>query len=138
MAGVRRREVLRRGNRRHAVSRHHRDEGRGLGSGGKQLRDAREHGVVVTEDAAQQGPPREVHRERRGQPAQRLRRVLGRRDDEERVRDGAPAQRAARGMGHRGGVRVEADYERVMALGRGVQHVATVARAEVDRNPGVG
>jgi hypothetical protein len=78
-----------------------------------------------------------VHRERCGQPAQRLRRVLGRCDDEERVRQAAAPLRAARGVRHRGGVCVEADHERLGALGRGVRDVAAVAGAEIDRDAGV-
>jgi hypothetical protein len=72
---------------------------------------------------------------RRRPSVQRLRRVLGRGDREQRVGQRAAAQRLARRGGHRGRARVDADHERVRVRGGRGQDVAAVARAEVDRDP---
>jgi fermentation-respiration switch protein FrsA (DUF1100 family) len=63
--------------------------------------------------------------------------MLGRRDHEQRVRQRAAASGAPRRRSHGGRVRVDADDERVRALGRRGQHVPAVTGAEVDRNAGV-
>lgn len=137
MAGVCRRELLGGRNRRQPVMRDHGNECGGLGTWRQQVGDAREHRLVAAEDAPQQRSPGEVDRERSGQAAQRLRRVLGGRDYEERVRQPVAAHGAAGCVGHRGGARVQADHERVWPLGRGAQHEAAVARSEVNGNLGV-
>jgi hypothetical protein len=91
----------------------------------------------MAEDAAQQRAPREGDRQRVGDAVQRLRRVLGRRDREQRVGEGASARRPARGLGHPGRVGVDPDDERVRARGCRREDVTAVTRTEVDRHPGV-
>jgi hypothetical protein len=63
--------------------------------------------------------------------------MLGRRDEEQRVRQRAAASGPPRRRGHGGRVRVDADDERVRALGRRPQHVPAVTGAEVDRYAGM-
>jgi hypothetical protein len=63
--------------------------------------------------------------------------MLGRRDEEQRVRQRAAASGPPRRRGHGGRVRVDADDERVGALGRRLQHVPAVTGAEVDRYAGI-
>jgi hypothetical protein len=87
----------------------------------------------VAQQAVQQRAPRKVDGERRGQAVKRLGRVLGRRHHEQRVPQPVAARRTARGAGHRGGVRVDADHERVGLLGGRGEHGPAVAGAEVDR-----
>ena len=137
VAGVRRREHIVRGHRRHAVARRDRDEHGRLGAGCEQGRDAGEHGVVLAEHAAQQRAPGEVHGQRAGDAVQRLRRVLGGRHGEQRVGQRATASGAARGLGHAGGTGVDADDERLRMGGGGSQDAAAVTGAEIDRDPGV-
>lgn len=137
MASVGGREHAGLGHRRHAVARRDGDERSRLGAGREQRGKAGEHGVVVAEDAAQQRAPREVDGQRPGDALQRLRRVLGGRDDEQRVRESAAASGAARGLGHAGGAGVDADDERLRMGGGGSQDAAAVTGAEIDRDPGV-
>jgi len=131
VARVRRGQFLGSRHRRDAVPRCHRHEHLPGRPRREQLRDSREHGVVAAEDAVQQRSPREVDAEGRGQPAQRLGRVLRRRYDEQRVWQRASARRLPRGLVHRRRVRIEADHERVRTLRRGGQHATSVAGTEV-------
>jgi hypothetical protein len=137
VARVDRGELVRGRDRRHAVARHDREQDLALGAGREQLGDAREHGVVTAEHAAQQRSPREVDRQRAREAAQRRRRALRGRDGEQRVRQRVATRRPARGVDHRVRARVDADHERVGPRGGERQHAAAVARAEVERDPGV-
>jgi len=85
----------------------------------------------VAQHAAEQRAPREVDRQLGGGAVEGLRRVLRRRDHEQRVRH-ATAGSAARGVGHGLGVGVEADEERPWRPPRGGQDSAAVTRTEVD------
>ncbi|HEX2126094.1 MAG TPA: hypothetical protein VHF45_05985, partial [Thermoleophilaceae bacterium] len=62
--------------------------------------------------------------------------MLSRRDEEQRVRQRAAASGPPRRHGHGGRVRIDADDERVRALGRRGQHVPAITGAEVDRYAG--
>lgn len=115
MQRVRGRELIGRTKGRHAVARHDGHEQRARRPRREQPHDAREHRVIVAEDAAKQRSPRKVDGERRGQAVQRSGRMLGRRYCEQRVRRRAAARRPLRGFAHAGGVRVDADHERVGA-----------------------
>lgn len=137
MASVGGREHAGLGHRRHAVARRDGDERSRLGAGREQRGKAGEHGVVVAEDAAQQRAPREVDGQRSGDALERLRRVLGGRDDEQRVGKRGAAGGPARGLGHAGRVGVDSDDERAGVRGGGPQDAAAVTGAEIDRDPGV-
>jgi hypothetical protein len=131
------RQLSRRGDRRRPVSRHDGQQRRARRRGRQQACHAGEHGVVVAEDPAQQRSPREGDRQRVGDTVQRLRRMLGRCDREQRVGQRAAACRPARGLGHPGRVGVDADDERVRARGSGREDVTAVTRSQVDGHPGV-
>jgi hypothetical protein len=135
VARVRRRERLQRRYRRHAVARHDGQQHRRGSARREELRDAGHHRFIAAEHAAQQRSPREVDRERVREAVEGLRRVLGRRDREQRVRQRAAAGGTTRRLGHAGRVRVDADHERVRPRGGGLQHVAAVTGAQVDRDP---
>jgi hypothetical protein len=134
VAGVGRRDPPARRYRRHAVSWHHGHQRRPARAWGEQPREARERGVIGAEDAAQQRSPGEVDGERSGDPEQRLRRVLGGRDREQRVRQRAALRRSPRRPRHALGAGVHADHERVRPRARGGEHVPAVAGAEVDHD----
>lgn len=137
MAGICGCELRWRRDRRHAVPRHHGHDQSSLRARCEQPGHPREHGGVVAEDASQQRRPRKVDGERPRQAVPRSRRVLGGRHHEQRVRH-PTARRSARGLGHRGGVGVDADDERIGALGRCGQHLAAIAGSQVERYPVVG
>lgn len=63
--------------------------------------------------------------------------MLGRSYHEQRVRERAAPRGAPRRRGRGGRVRIDADDERVRALGRRGQHVPAVTGAEVDRYAGI-
>lgn len=136
MARVRRPERVGRRGLRDAVPWDNGQE-HDTGRGRRQQRcDAREHGVVVAEDAPQERSPRKVHGQRVRETMQDLRRVLGRRHDEQDVRQVAP-RRSARGVGHCGRIRIHTDEEGVRALRRGGEHGAAVTRPQVERHLGM-
>jgi hypothetical protein len=135
VTGVRPGELLDRRNPGHAVARYDGEEHDAVGASRKQLRDSRQHGVVAAEEAVKERSPREVHRQRLRQTAERLRRMLGCRYEEERVRQ-APGCTPGR-SGHGSRVRIDAENEGVGTLCCRSQYDAAVTRAEVERHFGV-
>lgn len=95
----------------------------------EQLGNAGEYRVVIAQNASKQRTPRKVHRQRRGQATQRLRRVLGRSDNEQRVRQASSPSRSSRGLRHRGCAGIYPDDQCLGLVGRRGQHVPAVAGA---------
>jgi hypothetical protein len=135
VTGVRPGNLFDRRNPGHAVARYDGEEHDAVGAWRKQLRNSRQHGVVAAEEAAEERSPGKVHRQRLRQTAERLRRMLGCRYEEERVRQ-APGCTAGR-SGHRSRVRIDTENEGVGTLCCGRQCGPAVTRAEVERHLGV-
>jgi hypothetical protein len=130
-------ELIGRWDPRHAVARHDGHQDGNARAGCEQPRDSCNHGLVMSQDAAQQRSPWEVDRQRLREAVQRSRRVLGRGDGEQRVRRRAAARAAAGGLRHAGRVGVDADDERLGITSGCGEHVAAVARAQIKCHAGV-